>query len=255
MAVIAALAESVRTSLLDLHFDKVHNRSVFTLAGDQLQQDLQNLSQLCANTLDIRLHKGAHPRLGILDVVPFVPILGSGIEAAYAARDEYARFLSRELSVPVFLYDNDRTLPYVRKHGFEDLQPDLGPATPHTALGASCIGVRPELVAYNLTVDAELATAKRLVQSLRSRYVRALTFDISGVTQISTNLIEPLSFGPGDLYQEVRKAFRIIKAELVGLVNEPILHAIRHDLRPVLEIHEEDTVEYRLKYGYQPPLV
>ena len=119
---LATLANSVGADLLDLHSDADHNRSVFTLAGVEAPRVL---ARTALEKLDISVHEGVHPRVGIVDVVPFVAIDPSTFEEALAARDDFARFAAEELGVPCFLYGPERTLPFIRKHAFVDLLPDF----------------------------------------------------------------------------------------------------------------------------------
>jgi glutamate formiminotransferase len=156
---IDALAQSVGDDLLDVHSDADHNRSVFTLAGVEAPR---TLARKALELLDLSHHEGVHPRVGIIDVVPFVAIEPSTFDDALRARDDFARFAADELGIPCFLYGPERTLPYIRKHAFADLFPDHGPHAPHPQAGAICVGARPILIAYNLWLkDATLETAKR----------------------------------------------------------------------------------------------
>ena len=121
--------------------------------------------------LDLGTHRGAHPRLGVLDVVPFVPYRpghppGHDLRAVVPLRDEFARWLSAQFGVPTFLYGplpggQSRTLPQVRRHAFTEIAPDFGPDHPHRTAGATAVGARPVLVAYNVWVSS-VAVAQRV---------------------------------------------------------------------------------------------
>src|SRR6202022_168904 len=100
--------------LLDVHRDADHNRSVLTMAGPGLQDAVRRVAEAAVATLDLRTHTGAHPRIGVLDVVPFVPLLGSTMADALAARDQFAAWAAAALALPCFLYGPERTLPDVR---------------------------------------------------------------------------------------------------------------------------------------------
>lgn len=254
-AALTDLANLSSRSLLDLHFDPHHNRSVFTLAGDHLLEDLMEMTLYCAAHLNIDSHSGVHPRLGIIDVAPFIPKMGSSFDEAEAMRQAFAEFLARELDVPSFYYGKERSLPYVRKHAFQGLMPDIGPQESHKFLGASCLGVRSPLIAYNLVLDTDIESAKRLAASIRSSDVRALAFKVGEYVQLSTNLINPGSYGPLDLYFDTRKAFRILKGEMVGVIDDEYLAQIPERFRPTLDIYYEDTFQSRLRNGYEPPLI
>ncbi|HVT42463.1 MAG TPA: hypothetical protein VHD39_05720, partial [Acidimicrobiales bacterium] len=168
--VLAALAEAAGPPLLDLHRDPDHHRAVLTMAGpaDAVVEAARSLARATVALLDLREHTGAHPRLGVLDVVPFVPFAPGrpaprDLAAAVARRDDFARWLGNELGVPSFLYGplgagGVRTLPDVRRHAFEagraGLAPDFGPASPDPRAGATAVGARRVLVAYNVWVSA-----------------------------------------------------------------------------------------------------
>ena len=106
------LSAELGPDLLDLHSDPDHNRSVFTLAGED---PARILAKSATAMFDIREHHGVHPRVGIVDVVPFVALDGSTFEDAIAARDRFAHFAANELGIPCFLYGPERTLPFIRK--------------------------------------------------------------------------------------------------------------------------------------------
>ncbi len=253
--ILSDLARVTNRSLLDLHFDPYHNRSVLSLAGHHLIDDLKELSRYCLEHLDLSSHHGVHPRLGIIDVAPFIPKLQSTFEEAEELRQRFAEFLDSEIGVPSFYYGDERSLPYVRKHAFQDLSPDFGPSRPHPTLGASCLGVRPPMIAYNLTLDADIESVRRLAATIRSSDVRALAFKVGEFVQLSTNLINPSNYGPMDLYFDIRKAFKVIRGELVGIIDEEYLAKIPPKYRPTLDIFTEDTVQSRLKHGYESPLL
>jgi glutamate formiminotransferase / 5-formyltetrahydrofolate cyclo-ligase len=239
--------------LLDVHSDSWHNRSVITLAGGphHLTAAVRRVAELAVRLLDIRSHVGAHPRLGVLDVVPFVDLADGGTSAAVEARDAFARYAGDELGLPCFLYGAERPLPEVRKLAFAGLLPDTGPQTPHPTAGACCVGERPLLVAYNVWLDpakgATVAGARALARSLRSADVRALGFDLGGTPQVSCNLIRPLDVGPAEVYDAVAAAAPIDHAELVGLAPAGVLEAVPKRRWPQLGLSPEATIEARLE--------
>ena len=241
---LAQLAESVGTDLLDLHSDADHNRSVFTLAGVEAPRIL---ARTALAQLDISAHEGVHPRVGIVDVVPFVAIEPSKFEDALAARDDFAKFAAEELGVPCFLYGPERTLPYIRKHAFVDLVPDFGPATPHPKAGAMCVGARPILIAYNLWLkDSTLEVAKRICKEMRSDSVRTLALQVGRHAQVSMNLIAPEVTGPDAVYDFVAERADIDFAELVGLVPARTLARIDRSRWEQLDLASDKTIEARL---------
>lgn len=241
---LKVLAESVGVDLLDLHSDSDHNRSVFTLAGIEAPRIL---ARTAIEHLDISAHEGVHPRVGIVDVVPFVAIEPSTFDDALAARDDFARFAATELGVPCFLYGPERTLPYIRKHAFVDLLPDHGPSKPHPKAGAMCVGARPILIAYNLWLkDSTLDVAKRISKELRSDSVRALGLQVGSHAQVSMNLIAPEVTGPDAVYDFVAARAEIDFAELVGLVPARTLARIERSRWESLDLSSDKTIESRL---------
>ncbi|MDQ4091416.1 MAG: glutamate formiminotransferase, partial [Actinomycetota bacterium] len=137
-AVIAAVVAAGGTCLLDVHSDAHHNRSVLTLAGAGVENAGRAVAVEAVRRIDLRFHVGVHPRLGAVDVVPFVPLGGSSMDDAIAARDRFAAWAGEELGVPCFLYGPERTLPDVRRHAFTGLAPDTGPRVAHPTAGAIC---------------------------------------------------------------------------------------------------------------------
>lgn len=241
---LSELADLVGIDLLDLHSDTDHHRSVFTLFGTNSVRDL--VRQAIA-TLDIRRHSGVHPRLGVVDVVPFIALDPSTFDDALRARNEFAEYAGHELGVPCFFFGPERTLPYVRAHAFKDLDPDVGPSTPHPKAGAMCIGARPALIAYNLWLSTtSLKTTRQISASIRNESVRALGLQVGNYTQISTNLIAPHLVGPAEVYDRVAKLAKIERAELVGLLPARILAAIPRSRWTELDVGTERTIESRI---------
>ncbi len=224
-ATLDRLGQLCGKQLLNVHSDPHHNRSVFTLLGVEAPRVL---ARAAVEQLDIASHAGVHPRLGVVDVVPFVPIGNSTLAEALLARDEFALFASRELEVPIFLYGGDqRTLPEIRKNAWHDLIPDLGPSHPHPTAGAMCVGARGLLVAYNVWLNAnDLELAKRIARALRGPGLRTLGLQVGDRVQVSMNLIEPDRLGPMEAFDQVAGHAAVSGAELVGLVPRAVLARI-----------------------------
>lgn len=249
---LAAAAAAPGCALLDLHRDPDHNRSVFTLAGPAVLEGAQSLAREAVALLDLTRHQGAHPRLGVVDVVPFAAVDRPGdprVPAeALAARLGFADWAGRELLLPCFLYGPERGLPQVRREAFRGLRPDRGPDHPHPTAGAAAVGARPVMVAYNLWLeDQDAATAARLARELRGGAVRALGFDLAGAAQLSFNLLDPLREGPAQVYDRaVAHGARVARAELVGLAPRAVLEAVPPGRRLLLDLSEDSTIEARL---------
>jgi glutamate formiminotransferase len=261
-AFLTQLADAASPVLLDLHRDADHNRSVFTLAGEaeHVTHAARELARASVARLDLRTHQGVHPRLGVLDVVPFVPyrpgqLPSHDLEAAVALRDAFARWMSAALGVPTFLYGplpggEHRTLPQVRRHAFGELPPDFGPRQAHPTAGATAVGARTVLVAYNVRVSS-LEVAHQVAPLVRSAAVRALGLAVGEGAQVSCNLVDPAQVGPAQAYDAVRRLVTqaggtVEGAELVGLLPEAVLRAVPGSRWTELGLSAEKTVEARL---------
>lgn len=249
--VIAAVAGAAGTRLLDVHTDPDHNRSVLTLAVDDPTDDdeaVRAVTVAAIARIDLRHHVGAHPRIGVVDVVPFAALPGSTMRDAVAARDRFARWAGAELSLPCFLYGPERSLPDVRRQAFTSLPPDTGPAEPHPTGGACAVGARPVLVAYNVwLVEPDIALARRIAAELRSQSVRALGLTVGGQVQVSMNLIAPEIVGPEVVFDAVAGKARVDRAELVGLIPRAVLTALPKARWGQLDLDDGRTIEARLE--------
>lgn len=262
-AVLAALEAAAGPALLDLHADAHHHRSVLSLAGPDVEEAARRVAAEAVARVDLRRHAGVHPRLGAADVVPFVPLAGSGLAEAVRARDAFARWAGRALGVPCFRYGPERSLPEVRRAAFAGLAPDAGPPAPHPTAGATAVGARGVLVAYNLWLAPGTAVevARRVARQVRGPAVRALGLDVGGRAQVSCNLVEPWAVGPGDAYDAVAAAAsaagsRVAGAELVGLVPASVLGAVPAGRWAALGLDPSRTIEARLEQaglGGSPP--
>jgi glutamate formiminotransferase len=248
--VVELLARAAGRSLLDVHSDPVQNRSVLTLAGPEVEEATRRVAAVAVAHIDIRTHQGAHPRLGAIDVVPFVPLGGTALSAALRARDAFARWAAGELGVPCFLYGPERSLPEIRRAAFVSLAPDFGPLIPHPTAGATCVGARGVLVAYNvwLPPGTPLTTARRIAGEVRNAHVRALGLPAAdGMVMVSMNLIDPERVGPAQAYDAVAARTAVERAELVGLVPESVLRATPRERWAQLDLDASKTIEARLR--------
>lgn len=242
--VLDELAAAVAGDLLDIHSDAHHNRSVFTLVGEQAPR---HLTRRTFELLDLSAHSGVHPRLGIIDVVPFVPLAGSTWEDAVEARNQFAHWVADKFGIPAFLYGSERTLPFVRQHAFVDLDPDEGPTAPHPRAGAVCVGVRDTLVAYNVWLsNSDVTAARKIAASIRSTSLRALGLQVGNRVQVSMNLINPMELGPMEAFDAVSDLVRTESAELVGLIPQAVLDVIPPTRWKQLDVSTEQTIEFRL---------
>jgi glutamate formiminotransferase / 5-formyltetrahydrofolate cyclo-ligase len=265
--VLAALAEASGRQLLDVHTDAGHNRSVLTLAArdsDALETAVRDLAREVLARLDLGRHVGVHPRFGVLDVVPFVPIPPGGAQAgegedregeaggmgeAMAARDRFARWAGEVLELPCFLYGPDRDLPTVRRQAFRTLAPATGPAAPHPSAGACAVGARGVMLAWNLWLaDRDREAAALVAAALRGPAVRALAFELPAGVQLSFNLVDPLRVGPATVFDAASAAgARVVRSELVGLAPAALLERTEPARWAELDLHPDRTIEARLE--------
>lgn len=246
-AVIAAIRAALDANhgLLDRHSDREHNRSVYTVAGeDDLVELLADAAQVAVQHIDMRHHRGLHPCIGALDVCPVVWLRADGQEQARALGREVGERIA-ELLVPVFFYgdlagtEQRRERAYFRKGGLPalrermasgELQPDLGPAAPHPTAGATLVTARPPLAAFNLELDtADAVIAQRVAAALREAGgglpgVRAIGLPLEGGrSQVSTNVHDPFAVPLRQVVERVtqlaaEQGARPVAAEIVGLV-------------------------------------
>ena len=249
--VIRRLVDDVRRTgvrVLDHSSDASHNRSVLTLAGDgaSLKAGILALFAGAVDAIDLRTHKGEHPRLGAVDVVPFVPIEDATMDDCVALAKDVASAVAERFGVPVFLYEEAsanpqrRNLEDIRRGEFEGLAaklsqpgwtPDFGPPAPHPSAGASVIGARMPLIAYNINLATDrLDVAKKIAAAVRQssgglRYVKAMGVKIEdrNLAQVSMNLTNYEKTPIFRVFEMVRReaeryGVSILESEIVGLV-------------------------------------
>jgi glutamate formiminotransferase len=243
--VIAAVGATAGADLLDVHTDAHHNRTELTLVGEEAPRAV---TRTAVERLDLRAHTGVHPRIGVVDVVPFVALGATPEAEAVAARDRFGAWAAAALGVPGFAYGPERSLPDVRRHAFSDLAPTWGGPGPHPTAGAIAVGARPLLVAYNLWLapGTDLAGARRVAREVRSPEVRTLGLAVGDEVQVSMNLVAPLEVGPADVWDRVAARAPIARAELVGLVPEAVLDRAPEGRWAELDLAPDRTIEARL---------
>lgn len=243
-SVVEAIAATAGPDLLDVHADPHHNRAVLTLVGENAPRAV---AREAVRRLDLPSHRGVHPRLGVVDVVPFVPLGGASITDAVKARDRFARWMADQLDVPAFVYGPERSLPELRRRAFDDLPPYAGPAIPHPRAGAVAVGARRPLVAWNVYLaDPNIEAAKRIAATIRGPWLRALGLPIGDEVQVSMNLIAPEVLGPAEAWTLVARHASIARAELVGLIPKAVLERVPPHLWPQLDLSDDRTIEARI---------
>ncbi len=265
---IEAIGAAAGRALVDVHSDPDHHRSVFTIAAPEsaiTEAAVRRLVDVALEDLDLRDHAGVHPRLGVVDVVPFVALPPTPADVAVAAAHAFGAWLARVHHVPVFFYadaaPDTRALPTVRRDAFSDaLAPDLGPPAPDPHLGATAVGARPPLVAVNVELATDdLAIARRVARETRERDggllgVRALGLPLEsrGTVQVSMNLVDLDATGVERACTEVRDRARVwevgvTRIELVGLLPAAELARCSAAFRAWSGLDERVTIEARAR--------
>jgi glutamate formiminotransferase len=263
--VVDGLARACGPELLDVHTDPDHHRSVFTIASadpEATRAAARRLASAAAAVLTLVDHDGVHPRLGVIDVVPFVALAPTPTSVAVDAARSFAAWIGTELAIPAFLYDladpERRPLPAVRRDAFVARTPDAGPAAPHPQLGAVAVGARPVLVAVNVELaDDDLELARTVARELRERDgglpgVRALglALPLLGHAQVSMNLVDLDATGLAPALGTARDRIeagggRVRRVELVGLVPAAVLAAAGPELLAWSGLDPSRTIEAR----------
>jgi glutamate formiminotransferase len=273
----AAIRSTAGVRLLDYSSDASHNRSVFTMVGDApaLEAAILALFDTAIPAIDLRTHEGEHPRVGAVDVVPFVPIADVTMADCAALAREVGRAVAERFGVPVFLYEdasNDparKNLEDIRRGEFEGLAakmaspgwaPDFGPPAPHASAGASVIGARMPLIAYNINLNTDrLDVAKKIAAAIRHssgglRYVKAMGVKLEDrrLAQVSINLTNYEKTPMHRVFDLVaREAARygvsVLESEVIGLVpGAALIDAAAHYLQ-LERFSSEQVLENKLK--------
>ena len=283
VAVIDAIAHAIAATpgvrLLDRSSDAAHNRTVFTLAGPPaaVREATLALYAHALEAIDLRQHQGEHPRVGAVDVVPFVPIEGATMADCVALARDVAAEVGARFALPVYLYEDAATDPLrrnledIRRGEFEGLAekmgrpewvPDAGPASPHQSAGATVIGARMPLVAYNVNLASDrLDVAKKIAAAVRHssgglRYVKAMGVMLEDrrVAQVSMNLTNHEKTPLPRVFEFVkREAARygvgILESEIVGLVPQAALLSAAEYYLQIEGFRPALVLENRLRDG------
>ena len=279
--VISRLTETLKAvpglRVLDVQSDPAHNRSVFTLAGDAaaMTGGIPKLFEGAIAAIDLRTHKGEHPRLGAVDVTPFIPIEGITMGECVALAKSIAQDVASRFSLPIYLYEEAsadplrKNLEDIRRGEFEGLAakmarpgwaPDYGPAAPHPTAGAAVIGARMPLIAYNINLNTNrLDVAKKIASAIRMssgglRYVKAMGIPLEdrGLVQVSMNLTNHERTPIHRVFDAVRREAErygvgVLESEIIGLTPEAaLLSAAQHYLQ-LERFSSSQILEHRLR--------
>jgi glutamate formiminotransferase len=277
MDAIQAAAESVPAAMvLDRHADAVHNRMVLTIAGSPgpVAEAAFRATARAAELIDLNEHRGVHPRIGATDVVPFVPLGATSLDVCVDLAVRVGRRIAAELDLPVYLYGaaartaERRHLPDLRRGGYERLlldlpndprlAPDFGPPRLGSA-GATVVGARPPLIAYNVTLaTSDLQIARDIARGIRESSgglpaVQARGFRTAdpAIVQVSMNLLDTGRTSLATVFDRIREAaaergVEVVASELVGMAPaEALIDVARHALR-FDRLDAESVLETRL---------
>ncbi len=246
--IVAPFRAKAGVKLLDYSNDEDHNRLVVTVVGEPepLKEAVLEAIGVAVQLIDLNHHQGQHPRMGAVDVVPFIPIKGVTMEEAIALSKEVAAEVASRYRLPVFLYEKSASAPHrenlaaVRKGEFEGMaekiklpewKPDFGPAERHPTAGTVAIGARMPLVAYNINLNTpSLEIAHDIAKKIRFiggglRYCKAMGVELKerGITQVSINMTDYTRTALYRAFELVRIEARrygvsIVGSEIIGLV-------------------------------------
>jgi glutamate formiminotransferase len=275
------IADAIRsvdsTCVLDTHIDPDHNRSVITFVAppDKIVAAALKAVARATDLIDMRQHKGEHPRLGATDVLPFVPVRGVTMEECVQLAHQAGRRIAAELSIPVYFYEQAalrperKNLEDVRRGALERLrqeiatvqarEPDVGPRLTHETAGAIAVGARQFLIAFNVVLKStDITIAKQIAKTIRFRhgglpFLKALGFQLHsrGLVQVSMNLVNYEVTGMTEAYEAVEReanqiGVEIESAEIVGLVPEVALDREAAYFSKLVDFSERKVLEYQI---------
>jgi len=276
-AIAQAIASVPGVRVLDQEMDADHNRCVITFVGDRpsVAEAAFRGAKKAVELIDMNQHRGEHPRVGALDVLPFVPIAGVTMDDCVALARSVGRRTADELQVPVYLYEaaatrpDRRALPDVRRGEYEGLKveietnperkPDFGPPRLHPTAGACIVGARPVLIAWNVNLrTTDVGVAKRIARAIRESdgglpAVRAKGFDLAdrGLVQVSMNMVDYRKTSLVQAFEAIRalaakEGVEIAESEIIGLVPLDALVEGSTQYFKLARFHRNQILETRL---------
>jgi glutamate formiminotransferase / 5-formyltetrahydrofolate cyclo-ligase len=262
--------------LLDHSADPSHNRSVYTLAGepDAVREGILRMFERAIPRIDLRTHRGVHPRIGAVDVVPLIPLDGSTMPQCVELSRLLAASIAERFDVPVFLYEESATRPerkrlehirrgqaegLARKMTLPEWTPDFGPSSPHPTAGATIVGARMPLIAFNVNLDSQnVHVAREVAAAVRESggglpHVKALGLMLEhrGLAQVSMNLTDYTRTSIQAAFDElVRQAaargVEVLESELIGLIPQAALAATTAQHLRLHNFRDDQVLETRI---------
>ncbi|AZR74610.1 glutamate formiminotransferase [Anoxybacter fermentans] len=276
-AVIDEIRQVEGVSLLDYSSDADHNRTVITFVGEMepVKEAAFRLTKKAVELIDMEKHTGEHPRIGAVDVIPFIPIQGVEMEECIAAAKEVAKRIADELNVPTYLYGEAaqrperRNLANIRKGQYEALKeeigkeerrPDFGPAKTHPTAGATVVGARMPLVAFNVNLDTDQKwIADKIARAVREssggfKNVKAMgvMLEDRNQVQVSMNLENYVKTPIYRVFETIKReaaryGVNVVGSEIIGLVPQQALIDVAEWYLQVEEFNSDQVLENRLK--------
>src|SRR5512142_1389695 len=262
--------------LLSVSSDASHNRSVLPFVGDAdaIRAAVRALFEAVLPRIDLRSHRGEHPRMGAVDVVPLIPIRGASVADCVALSREIGAEIGEKHGVPVYLYEDSassearRNLAEIRKGEFEGFagkirdpkwKPDFGPGAPHVTAGVVAVGARAPLIAYNINLGTrDLSVADRIAKAIRHigggfRYVKAMAVELAdrGQVQVSINMTNYKKTPLHRVFECVRSEAErygvpIVGSEIVGLTPADALFLTAEHYLRLENFSADQVLEMRL---------
>lgn len=254
--IVNSIAGASGVRVVDYSSDVDHNRCVVTFIGtpQEVRAAMLAGASTAVELIDMNVHKGVHPRIGAVDVVPVVPAVEMTMAEAVALSYDIGRDIAEQLGVPVYFYERSAMVSHranlaaVRKGGYEELkrrglvdgrEPDLGPSEPHPTAGVAVVGARGPLIAYNVNLaTSDLAAAREIAARIRKTRdtgeglpgVKAIGVYLKsrGITQVSTNITQPHQVSVHDVYAFVKReagtmGVETLESEIIGAIREEAL--------------------------------
>ncbi|MBN1676905.1 MAG: glutamate formimidoyltransferase [Candidatus Thermoplasmatota archaeon] len=263
--------------VLDVEMDSDHNRSVVTFTGgrESIQEAAFRGARAAVELIDLTKHKGQHPRIGALDVLPFVPLSGVSMEECVEIANKVGQKIAKALKVPVFMYENAakrperKNLENIRKGEFEGLReaiaadesrhPDYGPRILHPTAGATAVGARMPLIAFNVNLKSrEIKVARDIARKIRASngglpHVKSLGFDLEhkGMVQVSMNITDYTVTPLSKVFEAIKKeaddrGVQIAESEVIGLMPLDVVCDLAAKYLKIAEFSSRQVLERRI---------